>query len=118
MESHRTESKEEAAVAAVQAAAPVTMYTTSWCGDCVAAKRYLDAKGIAYVEVDIEQDEAAAELVMSLNDGRRSVPTLVRGEAAASLSGFSVAKAHAFLTAAGLADVRPAEATASATADD
>ncbi len=86
------------------AAAPlITMYTTSWCGDCVAAKRYLGAKGIAYAEVDIEQDERAAELVMELNGGKRSVPTLVSGSTAASLSGFSVQKARDFLTAAGLA---------------
>lgn len=80
----------------------ITMYTTTWCGDCVAAKRFLDAKGIAYTEVDIEQDAEAAELVMRLNDGRRSVPTLVTESTAASLSGFSIAKARAFLEAAGL----------------
>ena len=81
----------------------VTMYTTSWCGDCVAAKRYLDAKGVSYVEVDIEKDEAAAQLVMDLNQGRRSVPTLVSSNASASLSNFSIQKAQEFLRAAGLA---------------
>lgn len=81
----------------------VTMYTTTWCSDCVAAKRYLDAKRIGYVEVDIEQDEQAADLVMSLNGGKRSVPTLVSGGVAASLSGFSLQKARDFLAAAGLA---------------
>lgn len=86
-----------------EVAAPITMYTTSWCGDCVAAKRYLGAKGLDYVEVDIEQDDEAAELVMRLNGGRRSVPTLVAGDVAASLSGFSPSKAHAFLVAVGLA---------------
>jgi len=85
-------------------AATVTMYTTSWCPDCVAARRYLAAKGIAVREVDIEEDAAAAERVMALNDGRHSVPTLVHGEVAASLSGFAPAKARAFLVAAGLAD--------------
>ncbi len=82
----------------------VTMYTTSWCTDCVAAKRYLDAKGISYVEVDIENDEVAAQLVMSLNGGKRSVPTLVSAGATASLSGFSVAKAHQYLLDAGLTE--------------
>lgn len=81
----------------------VIMYTTSWCPDCVAAKRYLEARGVTYAEVDIESDEEAAELVISLNDGRRSVPTVVAGEAAASLSRFSPQKAHAFLVEAGLA---------------
>ncbi len=82
----------------------ITMYTTTWCSDCVAAKRYLDAKGVSYTEVDIEQDERAAELVMQINDGRRSVPTLVTERTAASLSGFSIAKARAFLESAGLTD--------------
>mgnify|MGYP002738776297 CR=1 FL=1 len=81
----------------------VTMYTTTWCSDCVAAKRYLDAKGVTYHEVDIEQDDAAMQLVMALNSGKRSVPTLVSGDVAASLSGFSIQKARDFLTAAGLA---------------
>lgn len=81
----------------------ITMYTTTWCSDCVAAKRYLDAKGVAYHEVDIEQNDDAMRLVMSLNDGKRSVPTLVSGDVAASLSGFSIQKARDFLTAAGLA---------------
>lgn len=82
--------------------APVTIYTTSWCPDCVAAKRFLESKGIAYVEVDIESDPQAAQLVADLNGGRHSVPTLVSGSVAASLSGFSLSKAHSFLSAAGL----------------
>ncbi|MFA5552258.1 MAG: glutaredoxin domain-containing protein [Trueperaceae bacterium] len=88
---------------AATASPAVTMYTTSWCSDCVAAKRYLDAKGVSYVEVDIEYDEAAAQLVMELNQGRRSVPTLVTDSASASLSNFSIQKAQEFLRAAGLA---------------
>ena len=70
-----------AAGESVQAEPAITMYTTSWCSDCVAAKRYLDMKGVTYVEVDIEADEGAAELVMSLNGGKRSVPTLVSEKA-------------------------------------
>ena len=92
-----------AAEETAEAAPAITMYTTSWCSDCVAAKRYLDARGLTYTEVDIEEDAEAAELVMRLNDGRRSVPTLVADGAAASLSGFSIQKAREFLSAAGLA---------------
>ena len=53
----------------------VTMYTTSWCSDCRAAKRYLANKGITWNEVDIEQDEAAAEQVVKWSGGYRTVPT-------------------------------------------
>lgn len=78
------------------------MYTTAWCGDCRAAKHALAARGIAFVEVDLDADPTAAARVESLNGGRRSVPTLVRGGAAASLSRFSPAKLDAFLATAGL----------------
>ncbi len=88
---------------ALSSADPITIYTTSWCGDCVAAKAYLDAHGYAYDEVNIEEDEAAMQLVVELNDGRRSVPTVVHGATSASLSGFSPSKAAAFLASAGLA---------------
>jgi mycoredoxin len=54
-----------------------TMYTTPWCGYCHRLKSQLDREGIAYDVVDIEQDPAAADLVMSVNDGNQTVPTLV-----------------------------------------
>ena len=52
------------------------MYTTTWCSYCKNLKRQLDKAGIAYDEVDVEKDPAAAELVMSFNGGNRTVPTL------------------------------------------
>lgn len=55
----------------------ITMYTTSWCGDCRRAKRVFSDFGVSYVEVNIEADEDAAELVQSLNNGLRSVPTIL-----------------------------------------
>ena len=54
----------------------LTMYSTSWCGYCHRLKSQLDREGIAYDVVDIEQDEAAAEFVQSVNGGNRTVPTL------------------------------------------
>lgn len=53
----------EAALAAAQATpvqAPVTMYSTTWCGVCRKARAFLDAQGIAYTDKDIEKDPAAA----------------------------------------------------------
>jgi len=52
----------------------ITMYTTSWCGDCKRSKAFLDEKGVDYDEVDIEKDARAAKFV---NHGNRSVPTIV-----------------------------------------
>lgn len=56
---------------------PVTMYSTTWCGYCRRLKSAMEREGIAYVEVDIEDDPAAAELVMKVNGGFQTVPTLV-----------------------------------------
>ncbi|HZH32386.1 MAG TPA: glutaredoxin domain-containing protein [Pyrinomonadaceae bacterium] len=55
--------------------ANIKMYTTTWCSDCRRAKRFLDESGIAYEEINIEEQDGAAELVMRLNDGKRKVPT-------------------------------------------
>ncbi|HEU5347445.1 MAG TPA: glutaredoxin domain-containing protein [Ktedonobacterales bacterium] len=55
----------------------IVMYTTTWCGDCRRAKRVFADFGVPYVEVNIESDEDAAELVQTLNNGARSVPTIV-----------------------------------------
>ncbi len=54
----------------------IVIYTTTWCPDCRAAKKFLQAKGLAYEEIDIEKNPAAAEVVMKLNDGMKKVPTL------------------------------------------
>lgn len=77
---------------------PITVYTTSWCGDCVVTKNYLQKFAIPFEEINIETDPSAAEFVMKVNGGRRSVPTLVYNGDAASLSGFSRAKLDAFLS--------------------
>ena len=53
------------------------MYTTPWCGFCRNLKKQLARDGIEMAEVDIEQDSAAAEFVMSVNGGNQTVPTVV-----------------------------------------
>lgn len=55
----------------------LTVYTTSWCGYCFRLKAMLERSGIPFTEVDIEADEAAAEIVMGVNGGNRTVPTVV-----------------------------------------
>ena len=55
----------------------LTMYTTDWCGYCVRLKYGLEREGIAYQEVNIEREPDAAELVMAVNGGNRTVPTVV-----------------------------------------
>jgi mycoredoxin len=55
----------------------LTMYSTPWCGYCRRLKGQLERAGIAYTEVDIEQHPDAAELVAKVNDGNKTVPTVV-----------------------------------------
>jgi mycoredoxin len=61
----------------------LTMYTTSWCGFCRRLKDGLDRAGIEFTEVDIEQDESAAEIVVLANGGNRTVPTVVFADGSA-----------------------------------
>jgi len=56
-------------------AASVTVYSTTWCGYCRIAKRFLD-EHVSYTEVDIEADEAAALRVEQWNQGNRTVPSI------------------------------------------
>ena len=55
----------------------VTMYSTVWCGYCRRLKSQMEREGIAYTEVDIEHDPAAADFVMKVNGGNQTVPTVL-----------------------------------------
>jgi mycoredoxin len=54
----------------------LTMYSTPWCGYCRRLAAQFDREGIGYTVVDIEADLAAAEYVMQINGGNRTVPTI------------------------------------------
>jgi mycoredoxin len=54
----------------------LVMFTTTWCGYCVRLKRFMEREGIGFREVNIEDDPDAAEFVMGVNGGNRTVPTL------------------------------------------
>ncbi|MCL4522653.1 MAG: glutaredoxin family protein [Acidobacteria bacterium] len=53
----------------------ITMYTTSWCGDCTRAKRFLKERGVEFREVNIDESPEAEDVVLRANEGRRKVPT-------------------------------------------
>jgi glutaredoxin 3 len=61
--------------------AEVLVYTTRVCPYCVAAKRLLGERGVAYKEIDVSNDnEKRAWLVQAT--GRRTVPQIfIAGEA-------------------------------------
>jgi mycoredoxin len=54
----------------------VTLYSAPWCGYCRVTKRFLDEQQVPYIEIDIDQDEAAAMRVEQWNNGDRIIPTL------------------------------------------
>ncbi len=60
-----------------------TMYSTPWCGYCHRLKGQLEREGIEFDVVDIQQDPAAADLVMAANGGNQTVPTLVYADGSA-----------------------------------
>ena len=53
------------------------MYSTQWCGYCKRLKKMMEDAGIDFAEVDIERVPGTAELVEKVNNGNRTVPTLV-----------------------------------------
>lgn len=54
----------------------LTMYSAPWCGYCHRLRKQLDREGIGYAVVNVEQDLTAAEYVMTVNGGNRTVPTV------------------------------------------
>jgi len=55
----------------------IVMYGASWCADCRRSKNLLDSKGTEYEFIDIDTVAGAADKVAEINDGRKSIPTIV-----------------------------------------
>ncbi len=55
----------------------ITMYSADWCGDCRRSKRLLDSLNVQYELIDVEADPTAAEKVIEINGGARSIPVIV-----------------------------------------
>ena len=54
----------------------VQVYTTAWCRDCRAARRFLDTHGVQYTVIDVDANPAASAEVKR-RVGKRAVPQLV-----------------------------------------
>lgn len=57
----------------------VEIYTTPWCPYCIAAKRLLTAKGIAFEETDVSGNPTARREMMERARGRYTVPQIFIG---------------------------------------
>ena len=54
----------------------IKMYTTSWCGPCKMAKKFLVEKGYNFEEVDIEENNISREEMASMSKGH-TVPQIL-----------------------------------------
>ncbi|MFZ1482619.1 MAG: glutaredoxin 3 [Paracoccaceae bacterium] len=57
----------------------VEIYTTPYCPYCIAAKRLLDRKGVAYAETDVSRDQGLRETMVKRAGGLRTVPQIFIG---------------------------------------
>lgn len=57
----------------------VTVYSTNWCGSCVAAKNLLAKRGIPFQEINLDDDPGFRQKLMDLT-GRFTVPQIFVGE--------------------------------------
>lgn len=55
----------------------IVMYSTGWCGDCRRARAVFREAGVPFREINIDREPEAQRLVMRLNRGMRSVPTIL-----------------------------------------
>jgi mycoredoxin len=79
-------------------AGSVTMFTTSWCGYCRRLKAQLDREGVSFTEIDIEASPEHVDFVENVNDGNRTVPTVVFPDGSAATNP-SLAEVRARLSA-------------------
>ena len=61
----------------LQAPLRLKIYTAARCGDCQMAKKVLDEAGVDYEQIDIDSDLGAADVVVAINGGYRTVPTII-----------------------------------------
>ncbi|MCS7060911.1 MAG: glutaredoxin domain-containing protein [Anaerolineae bacterium] len=55
----------------------IKFYGAMWCGDTRRARRWFDEHHIPYEWIDVDQDKEAEALVKQINNGFRSIPTIV-----------------------------------------
>lgn len=55
----------------------ITLYGAAWCVDCKRSKDLMDKNSVPYDYIDIELVPGAAEKVAEINNGYKSIPTIV-----------------------------------------
>jgi glutaredoxin 3 len=57
----------------------IELYTTKWCGYCVRAKTLLDAKGLDYEEINLDDDPGFRQRLFDLTGGWTVPQILIDG---------------------------------------
>ena len=52
-------------------------YGASWCPDCHRSRKFLDENKVVYGPIDIDKVQGAADEVAKINNGYKSIPTIV-----------------------------------------
>ena len=55
----------------------IVVYGTGWCGDCYRVRHFLKKHAVCYQWINIDNDREAEKIVLKINNGLRSVPTIV-----------------------------------------
>ena len=55
----------------------ILIYGADWCGDCRRTRRFLTEHDIPFDWINIEKDQQGEQLVLKINKGMRSIPTLI-----------------------------------------
>ncbi len=58
----------------------VEIYTSNFCGFCVAAKRLLKSKGVEFTEYNVGRDPALRQEMMARANGGHTVPQIFIGD--------------------------------------
>ena len=57
----------------------IDIYTTRYCPYCIAAKRLLSHKGVAFTEIDVSRDQVERSRMVMRANGRMTVPQIFVG---------------------------------------
>ncbi|GAB4467370.1 MAG: thioredoxin-disulfide reductase [Anaerolineales bacterium] len=55
----------------------ITLYGTGWCPDCKRSKQFFGEQRVPYAYVDVDADPDAMAFVEKVNNGMRSIPTII-----------------------------------------
>ncbi len=84
----------------------VKFYGAMWCGDTRRARTWCDTHHVIYEWIDVDKNKEAEEYVKSINNGFRSIPTLVFHDGS-RLTEPSTRKLEEHAAALGLVEAKP-----------